>query len=43
MSKELAVLVTALGIAAAWVSFAEHPTAKSLRKAILTTVLGALG
>lgn len=43
MGKELALLLTALGIAAAWVGFADHPTAKSLRKAIVTTVLGALG
>jgi hypothetical protein len=43
MTKELALALTLFGVAAAWVGFAEHPTARQLRKAVITTAIAALG
>ena len=43
MSEELAVVVALFGVVAAWVGFAEHPTARQLRKAAVTTLIAALG
>ena len=43
MSNELAIALALLGVAAAWVGFAEHPTARQLRKAVITTLVAVLG
>jgi hypothetical protein len=43
MPKEIALLLTALAVAAAWVGFAEHPTARQLRKAVVATAVALLG
>jgi hypothetical protein len=36
--KQLVALIGAISFAVAWISFAEHPTAKNLRSALLSTL-----
>lgn len=42
MNQQMAVAIAAGLAAVAWVSYAEHPTARSLRKAVAATVQALL-